>query len=105
MVTVRPKVAAQASKCSTPAARQQVGLEVVLHDPHLGDAVGHEGGGGEDGGAAPVGVAQVLEFEVEVRGPLGLAAGDAVDAGGEGQVFEQVGLVDEELVDAGVLRS
>jgi hypothetical protein len=66
----------------------------VLHDPHLGHTVGDEGGGGEDGGPPAVGVAQVLEFEVEVGGPFGLAADDAGNAGGKRQVLKQVGFVD-----------
>ena len=39
-VTVWPNVAAHSSKCSTPAAAQQVRAQVALHHVRLGDAVG-----------------------------------------------------------------
>ena len=51
-----------------------------------------------------VGAAQV-QLGVEVQGPLGAVAADAVDAGGDGLVLEQVQLVDEQVVDAGLLEA
>ena len=52
-----------------------------------------------------MGVTQGPELGVEVQGPLGAVAADAVDAGGDGLVLEQVQLVDEQVVDAGLLEA
>ena len=85
---------------------EEVGPQVVLHHVGLGDRVRDGGGCGERGAAsARVVPAEPVELHVEVLGPVG-----AVDPGGGDvrlgvQVLEQVGLVQEHVIDAGLLEA
>ena len=103
MSTTSPKVAAQASKCSMPAASQPLGVEESLHGVHFHHRVGDRRAGGEGDAVAGVLLAQVSGFHVDVEGPLGAAgldAGDAIHLGRRLQVLEIMRLVDEDVIDA-----
>ena len=102
MSTTSPKVAAQASKCSSPRLLQSLGVEESLHRVHLDHRVGNRRAGGERHAVAGVLLAQVTGFHVHVECPLaaaGLDAGDALHLGRRLQVLEIMGLVDEDVID------
>ena len=103
MSMTSPKVAAQASKCSRPAAPQSLGVEETLHRVHLHHRVGNRRAGGERHAVAGMLLAEVTGLHVHVEGPLaaaGLDAGDAIHLGRRLQVLEIMRLVDEDVIDA-----
>ena len=83
---------------------QQVGAQVVLHDPGFGDAVGDRGGGGEGDDAGAVAAAQVADLHVQVGGAHGPVDRRVGDVGRGAEVLVAVGFVDEQVVDAGGLE-
>ena len=83
---------------------QQVGPQVVLHDPGLGDAVGDRGGGGEGDDPGAVAAAQVADLHVQVGGAHRPVDGRVGDVGRGAEVLVAVRLVDEQVVDAGGLE-
>jgi hypothetical protein len=87
-----------------PRSLEQVGPQVALHDVGLGDAVGDRGGGGEGDDPGAVAAAQVADLHVQVAGPPGPVDRGVGDVGRGAQVLVPVGLVDEEVVDAGGLE-
>ena len=84
---------------------EQVGPEVALHHVRLGDAVGDRRGRRERGDTFPLAGAEVLELHVEVGGSLGAGDLRVCDVGLGGEVFVQVRLVDEQVVDPGRLEA
>ena len=83
---------------------QAVGCGVVLHHPHLRQRVGDRGGGGEGDDLGPVLLAQPLQPDVELAGVAGPGLAERRESGRDGQVLGVVGLVDEQVVDAGLFE-
>ena len=85
------------------AAPEPLRVEEPLHRVHLDHRVGDRRAGGEGDAVAGVLLSQVAGLHVQVKRPFataGLDAGDAVHLGRRLQVFEVVGLVDEDVIDA-----
>ena len=89
------------------AALEPLGVEEALHRVHLDHGVGNRRAGGERHAVAGMLLTQIAGFHVEVEGPLaaaGLDAGDALHLGRRFQVLEIMRLVDEDMIDAQLVK-
>ena len=101
--TTSPKVAAQASKCSMPRLCKPSGSRKRWIGVHLDHRVGDRRAGGKRDAVAGVPLVEIPGLHVEIKralAPPGLDAGHAVHLGRGLEVLEEVGLVDEDVIDA-----
>ena len=94
----RPRV-----EVGQPGRVQQVRAQVALHRVHLGHRVGDRGRGGPGDHPVPVRGPQQGQFHVQVGGSFGALDAHPGDVGGQAQVLVVVQLVDDQVVDPGLL--
>ena len=87
-----------------PRRLQQVGAQVARHHVRFGDAVRDRGGGRHRRDPVAVAVAEPFELHVQIGGALGAVDRGVADVGDGLEVLVVVGLVDDQVVDPGLLE-
>ncbi len=87
-----------------PRRLQEVGAQVAGHHVRFGDAVRDRGGGGHRRDPVAVAVAEPFELHVQIGGALGAVDRGVADVGDGLEVLVVVGLVDDQVVDPGLLE-
>ena len=87
-----------------PCRLEEVGAQVAGHHVRLGDAVRDRGRGGHRHDPVAVAVAEPFELHVQIAGALGAVDRGVADVGDGLEVLVVVGLVDDQVVDPGLLE-